>query len=182
MAKAKQPVIAIEFVASLSEQSEGSEADRSADAVAAAPSEDSRNHDDLVARCTDLASRAQSISEEIAIERYSENHMEETRRNLDWSVATDRHDHFKLLMPPKVALTFLDAARPDLAEVVEASGASLTSGRTTIDLETPEDIDKAVEFIRKLNEPKPEKPAAKKKASANKAVKRAKPKKPAKKR
>jgi len=84
-------------------------------------------------------------------------------------------------MPPKAALAFLDAARPDLVEVVEAGGATLTRGRTTIDLETPEDIDKAVAFIRKLNEPKLEKPAGKKKASAKKEAKGAKAKKLAKK-
>jgi hypothetical protein len=181
MAKAKQPIIEIEFVASLSEQSAGTEEKGGSDERPEG-GEASREHDELVARYTQLASRAQSISEEIAIERYSESHLEETRRNLDWSVGSDRHDHFRLLMPAKAALVFLDAARPDLVEVVEAGGAIIKAGRTTIDLETPEDIDKAVKLIQKLNEPKLEKPASEnKKAGAKKEAKRAKSKKPAKK-
>lgn len=179
MAKAKHPVIQIEFVASLSEQSAGAEegglGERPANTNA------SRDHDDLVARYAELASRAQSISEEIAIERYSESHLEVSRRNLDWSVASERHDHFRLLIPPEAALVFLDAARPDLVGVVGAAGATITGGRTAIGLETPEDIDKAVAFIRKLNEPKLEKPAGKKKASAKEEAKGAKAKKLAKK-
>ena len=180
MAKAKQPVIEIEFVASFSEQSAGAEEQRESD-ERPETSDASREHEELVARYAELAARAQSISEEIAIERYSESHQEETRRDLDWSVGSDRHDHFRLLMPLKAALAFLDAARPDLVEVVEAGGATITRGRTTIDLETPEDIDLAVAFIRKRNEPKLEKPADKKTASAKKEAKGAKAKKLAKK-
>lgn len=179
MAKAKQTVIEIEFVASISEQSAGAEEQRGSDERPETRGA-SREHEELVARYAELASRAQSISEEIAIERYSESHLQETRRNLDWSLGRERHDHFRLLMSPKAALAFLDTARPDLIEVVEAGGATITRGRTTIDLETPEDIDKAVAFIRKLNESKLEKSADKKKASAKKEAKGAKAKKLAK--
>jgi hypothetical protein len=112
MAKTRQLVIEIEFVASLSEQWEGAEEQRGSD-ERPETSGASRNHEELVARYAELASCAQTISEEIAVERYSESHLEESRRNLDWSVASDRHDHFKLSMPPAAALTFLDAARPD---------------------------------------------------------------------
>lgn len=166
MTKAKHPVIQLEFVASLSEQSAGAEEGGSGERPETTTA--SRDHDELVARYAELAPRAQSISEEIAIERYSEGHLEETRRKLDWSVTREQHDHFRLLMPPKAALAFLDAARPDLVEVVEARGATIKAGRTTIDLETPEDLDKAVAYVRKLNEPKLEKPAGKKKTSAKK--------------
>jgi hypothetical protein len=124
MTKTKQLVVEIEFVASLSEQWEGAEEqDRSDERPET--SDTSRDYDELVARYAELASRAQTISEEIAVERYSESHLEESRRNLDWSVASDRHDHFKVSMPPAAALTFLDAARLDLVEVVEAGGATI---------------------------------------------------------
>jgi hypothetical protein len=183
MAKGKQPVIEIEFVASFSEQSERTEGNGGPDVEAAETSEASRNHDELVTRYAELASRAQTLSEEIAIQRYSESHLDESRRNLDWSIATDRHDHFKLLMPPTAALAFLDAVRPDLVEIVEAGGSTITSGRTTIDLEKAEDIDKAVAFIKKLSEPKAERSSGKKKkADAKKDAKVAKPKKTTKKR
>lgn len=180
MAKTKQLVIEIEFVASLSEQWEGAEEQGGSD-ERPETSAASRDHDKLVARYEELASRAQTISEEIAVERYSERHLEESRRNLDWSVASDRHDHFKLSLPLADALTFLDAARPDLVEVIEAGGATIKGERTTIDLETPEDLDKAVAYLRKLNEPKLVKPAGKKKTSAKKEAKGGKAKKLAKK-
>lgn len=82
MAKAKQPVIEIEFVASISEQSAGAEEQRDSD-ERPETSGASREHEELVARYAELASRAQSISEEIVIERYSESYLQETRRNLD---------------------------------------------------------------------------------------------------
>ncbi len=183
MAKVKQPVIEIEFVASFSEQAEGADSDGGEVAGAAEPSEACRNHKELVARYTELASRAQTLSEAITVEKYSQSRMDESRTNLDWRVATDRHDHFRLLMPPAAALVFLDAARPDFVEVVEAGGSIIRSGRTTIELEKAEDIDKAVEFVKKLSESKPETPAGKKKkANSKKEAKRAKPKKPGKKR
>jgi hypothetical protein len=176
MAKTKRLVVEIEFVASLSEQWEGAEEQGGSDERPETSSA-SRDHDKLVARHAELASRAQTISEEIVVERYSESHLEESRHNLDWSVASDRRDHFKLSMPPAAALTFLDAARPDLIEVGEAGGATIKGGRTTFDLKTPEDLDKAVAYVRKLNEPKLAKPAGKKKKSAKKEAKGVKAKK-----
>ena len=78
---------------------------------------------------------------------------------------------------------FLDATRADLVEVVETGAITVKGGRTSLHLEKPEDIEKAVELIKKLSEPKPEKAGAKKKkASAKKEVKAAKPKKRVKKR
>ena len=182
IAKGKQPVIEIDFVARFSEQSEN-EAEVGADAGAPEASEAARNHDEQVARYAELATRAQSLSDDITVERYSESYLDEIRHNLDWSVITDRHDHLRLLMPPAVALMFLDAARPDLVEAVDAGSAAVTGGRTTIRLDTPEDIDRAVALIQKLNVPKPEKGAdkKKKKADAKKEAKGARPKKSAKK-
>jgi hypothetical protein len=183
MAKAKQPVIEMDFISSFSEHSQGSEREGGADAATAETSEAARKHDEYVARCTELACRAQSLSDEIAVERYSESRLDESRRNLDWSVATDRRDHFKFVMPPATALMFLDAARPDLVGVVETGGITVKGGRTSLHLEKPEDIDKAVELIKKLSEPKPEKGGGKKKkASAKNEAKAAKPKKRVKKR
>jgi hypothetical protein len=123
------------------------------------------------------------ISDDITVERYSESYLDEIRHNLDWSVITDRHDHLRLLMPPAVALVFLDAARPDLVEALDAGSAAVTGGRTTIRLDMPEDIDRAIALIQKLNVSKPEKGAdkKKKKADAKKEAKGAKPKKFAKK-
>jgi hypothetical protein len=72
-------------------------------------------------------------------------------------------------MPPTAALSFADAARPDLVEVLKAGGATIRAGHTTIDLETPDDIDAAVEIIQKINEPKSEKGAGKRK-KANERV------------
>ncbi|WP_018409294.1 hypothetical protein [Methylocystis rosea] len=183
MAKVKQPVIEMDFVSTFSELSEGTEKEGGTDAATAEASEAARKHDEYVGRYTELASRAQSLSDEIAVERYSESRFDESRRNLDWSVATDRRDHFKLVMPPAAALMFLDAARPDLVEVVETGGVTVKGGRTSLRLEKPRDIDKAIELIKKLSEPKPEKGGGKKKkASAKKEAKAAKPKKLVKKR
>ena len=183
MAKTKQTVIEIEFVASFSEQPESSDVQDNTDAETAEASEAARHHEDQVARYIELASRAQSLSDDITVERYSESYLDEIRHNLDWSVITDRHDHLRLLMPPAVALLFLDAARPDLVEAVDAGSAAVTGGRTTIHLDMPEDIDRAVALIQKLNVPKLEKRAdkKKKKADAKKEAKGAKPKKFAKK-
>jgi hypothetical protein len=180
MEKTKQLVIEIEFVASFSEQTECDEVQNNADA---ATTEAARHHEDQVARYIELTSRAQSISDDITVERYSESHVDEIRHNLDWSVITDRHDHLKLIMPPAVALTFLDAARPDLVEAIDAGSAAVTGGRRTIRLDKPEDIDRAVELIRKLNSPKPEKGSDKKKKKDDKKEdgKSAKPKKVSKK-
>lgn len=183
MAKAKQPVVEMDFVSTFSELSEGTEREGGTDAATAEASEAARKHDEDVGRYTELASRAQSLSDEIAVERYSESRFDESRRNLVWSVATDRRDHFKLVMPPAAALMFLDAARPDLVEVVETGGVTVKGGRTSLHLEKPRDIDKAIELIKKLSEPKPEKGGGKKKkASAKKEAKATKPKKLVKKR
>jgi hypothetical protein len=183
MSKIKQKVIVFEFVASYSEHSESDDKQGAADAKTAEISEAARHHEDQVAQYSALASRAQSLSDDITVERYSESYVDEIRHNLDWSVITDRHDHLRLLMLPAVALTFLDAARPDLVEAIDAGSAAVTGGRRTIRLDKPEDIDRAVELIRKLNSPKPEKGADKKKKKENKEEEgtSAKPKKVSKK-
>jgi hypothetical protein len=66
MAKTKQTVIEIEFVASFSEQSESSDVQDNTDAETAGAREAARHHEDQVARYIELASRAQ-----IAIRRHN---------------------------------------------------------------------------------------------------------------
>lgn len=63
MAKAKQSVIEMDFVSSFSEHSEGAEREGGADATTAETSEAARKHDEYVGRYTELASRAQSLSD-----------------------------------------------------------------------------------------------------------------------
>jgi hypothetical protein len=181
MAKGKRAVVEIEFGSGYSEQSHGTEGRGAEEVRTAGSNEYLRQHEERLALCTDLAVHAQALSEEVILEHSSKRRFDESRRNLDWSIATARHDFFKIVTSPVVALAIIHDAAKYLAPVVEACGVTITAGKKSIHVGRVEEIDEGIAVIESITETLPEKPPTKKKAVTKKEAKGEKSKKPAKK-
>ncbi len=178
MAKEKRSVVEIDFGCSYSEHVQGSE-DRSGKGDRATQdNENGHGYEAQIAACVAFVEKAQSLSDEIMVEQFSEHRAAESRQGPDWSVLKSHHQYFTVSAPLAVAAQLITPSSESFVALVETTGASIKVGKKSIDVATVEDIDTAVAAIRALAEPSSKKDTTpvKKKPSSKKKTKETKPK------
>ena len=182
MAKEKRSIVEIDFGSSYSDHAQGNEG-RGDNGERAAQDENGRGHEAQINACTAFVANAQSLSDEVMVEQFSEHRVAESRQGLDWSVLKSHHYHFTVSVPPAVAVQLINPTSESFIALVETTGAIIKVGKKSINVGSVEDIDKAVAALVALAKPSPGKDAPKKKnkPSSKKKSDDAKPKASAKK-
>jgi hypothetical protein len=153
MAKDNNQTVEVELFSGYSEQSAGQEGrDDPARRIEQNSAERSA-HEARLSAFADFVAHARSLSDEIAVERYSESRVNESRHQFDWSIITDHGEIIRLFIPSAaVAIALVNGASKYFIEVVKAGGATVKVGKKSIQVGNVDNIDKAAAVVQKLAE------------------------------